>query len=266
MSQLYTKQEISQLMNLSYKTLRIYEEKGLITPCYIDSHNGYKYYNEIQIYTIEMIRYSNCELDISLKEIKELLGESNHLENLVQVLQEKKTKAEDMIKKYQQIVENINICLTHNKYTAQLYQPYIAQLNHIYYSRKANHCTSYLSYWSIAQDIYEYLNVKRVNFVVQKQDLDPDSLYKIGIMSDTPLPFLAPKLEQEAVSGNYLCIPFSSNKENYKHAIETMESFSKENQLSLDHSSIFMVHHSFDFCSEKMEDTTSILKIRIDDK
>lgn len=99
MIQLYTKKDIAQIMNLSYKTLRIYEEKGLIQPSYINPQNGYKYYDEEQIYNIEMIRYSNMELDISLSEIKDILDTKQHNVALVSLLKQKKRTSRNYGKK-----------------------------------------------------------------------------------------------------------------------------------------------------------------------
>lgn len=54
MGELYTKNDISKLMRISYKAIRGYEQKGLITPNYV-SQNGYKYYSSEQLFTIDMI-------------------------------------------------------------------------------------------------------------------------------------------------------------------------------------------------------------------
>jgi len=107
MGKLYTKNDLSKLMNIPYKALRGYEDKELISPTYINKQNGYKYYDENQIFIIDMIRYYNQNLDISLNEIKELIGQKNNSKDIKQHLINKKEEAKAIIKKYQKIVENI---------------------------------------------------------------------------------------------------------------------------------------------------------------
>lgn len=61
--------EISKLCNIPIKTLRYYEELGLIKPNFIDKYTGYRYYNEEnvkEIYKIQILK----DLNFSLVDIK----------------------------------------------------------------------------------------------------------------------------------------------------------------------------------------------------
>lgn len=263
MSQLYTKQEISELMNLSYKTLRVYEEKGLITPIYINPQNGYKYYSEDQIYTIYMIRYSNFELDISLAEIKEILGESNQQYNLIQMLEEKKANAQAMVKKYQQIVDNIEHSLSYNSLPIQLYHPYIEQMNHIFYYQPIDAIPSFFCYWNIAQDFYNYLGDKRINFTLQKINRDVEILSKIGIASESPIESITSKFKQDILCGTFLCVQFVNFEKNYTIALDKLENFAEENNLTLDLETIYLQYHAVDISSLRLEESIASLKIKI---
>lgn len=63
--------EVAKLFRLSNRTLRYYEEKGILKPHYI-GENGYRYYDPNQLLLLEMIRCFR-RLDISLEDIiKEL--------------------------------------------------------------------------------------------------------------------------------------------------------------------------------------------------
>ena len=67
---LYKIGEVSTLCNISIKTLRYYEELGLIKPIKVDIYSGYRYYDESNIeiiYKIQLLK----ELGFSLQEIKE---------------------------------------------------------------------------------------------------------------------------------------------------------------------------------------------------
>lgn len=65
--------DVAKLFHLSVSSLRHYEEKGLITPEYIDPDSGYRYYGARQFEALNSIRYLRA-LDISLNEIADFLG------------------------------------------------------------------------------------------------------------------------------------------------------------------------------------------------
>jgi len=70
MIQLYKIGEISKQCNISIKTLRYYEDLGLIKPKEVDNYTGYRYYDEENveaIYKIQLLK----DLGFSLNEIKD---------------------------------------------------------------------------------------------------------------------------------------------------------------------------------------------------
>ena len=48
--------EFSKLVDLSIKTLRYYDEIGILSPKVIDRFTGYRYYNDDRILECEMIK------------------------------------------------------------------------------------------------------------------------------------------------------------------------------------------------------------------
>ncbi len=63
--------DFSNVAGISVKTIRFYEEKGLIKPAYIDKYTGYRYYDEKNIEQILMIlQYKN--MGFTLEEIKNI--------------------------------------------------------------------------------------------------------------------------------------------------------------------------------------------------
>ena len=63
--------DFSNVVGISVKTIRFYEEKGLIKPAYIDKYTGYRYYDENNIEQILMIlQYKN--MGFTLEEIKNI--------------------------------------------------------------------------------------------------------------------------------------------------------------------------------------------------
>lgn len=63
--------DFSNVVGVSVKTIRFYEEKGLIKPAYIDKYTGYRYYDEKNIEQILVIlQYKN--MGFTLEEIKNI--------------------------------------------------------------------------------------------------------------------------------------------------------------------------------------------------
>ncbi len=62
--------DVSKLCNISIKTLRYYEEMGIITPVKVDIYSGYRFYDEENIETIYKIQLLK-ELGFSLAEIRD---------------------------------------------------------------------------------------------------------------------------------------------------------------------------------------------------
>lgn len=106
--------ELSKLCNLPVKTLRYYDNEGLLPPDYIDKFTGYRYYSAAKLsdcYRIITLK----ELGFSLTEIKELFSLpkdkfSDFLKNKEQELQELKSQTEHRIN----ILQNLNTALKEN--------------------------------------------------------------------------------------------------------------------------------------------------------
>ena len=76
--------EFSQLMQVTVKTLRHYEQKGLLLPNEVDEWTGYRYYGIGQMQTLQAIRDLQ-RLGFSLDEIKDLFDEGSHTPSLRQI-------------------------------------------------------------------------------------------------------------------------------------------------------------------------------------
>lgn len=71
--------EFAKLFNVTIKTLRLYDEKGILKPSYIDNYTGYRYYDEENIKTMTKVLILK-ELGLSLKEIKTFNFEETKIE------------------------------------------------------------------------------------------------------------------------------------------------------------------------------------------
>ena len=67
--------DFSNIVGISIKTIRFYEEKGLIKPAYIDKYTGYRYYDENnKEQLLSILKYKN--MGFTLEEIKNINQDS----------------------------------------------------------------------------------------------------------------------------------------------------------------------------------------------
>ena len=103
MKDLFKIGEIAELFHLNIKTLRYYDEIGLVKPETVDPDTGYRYYSTRQFEQLNTIRYLR-ELEVPLSEIRDFLG-GRETEKMEQILKsqidqvEKKQKELELIKK-----------------------------------------------------------------------------------------------------------------------------------------------------------------------
>lgn len=88
--------EFSRMMQVTVKTLRHYEKKGLLLPYEVDEWTGYRYYTICQMQKLNAIRQLQ-RLGFTLEEIKELYEEDSHVPSVEQ-LTEKINKTEELLK------------------------------------------------------------------------------------------------------------------------------------------------------------------------
>ena len=89
--------EFSRLMQVTVKTLRHYEQKGLLLPDEVDEWTGYRYYSIDQMQRLQAIRDLQ-RLGFSLDEIKELFEDNSHIPS-IQQLTEKIKETETQLNK-----------------------------------------------------------------------------------------------------------------------------------------------------------------------
>ncbi|WP_227851731.1 MULTISPECIES: MerR family transcriptional regulator [unclassified Clostridioides] len=76
---MYTIGQVSKFLGMSRDTLKFYEDKGLVNPKKNDE-NGYRKYNQFDIYDITTINFYR-EIDIEIKKIQEI-RKSKSISNL----------------------------------------------------------------------------------------------------------------------------------------------------------------------------------------
>lgn len=89
--------DFARLNKISIKTLRYYDELGLLKPTKIDSETGYRYYSARQLPRLNKI-VALKDLGFSLNQIGEMIDSELSVEILVSMLSQKKNEIEESIR------------------------------------------------------------------------------------------------------------------------------------------------------------------------
>lgn len=93
---LFQVKEVCKICNVTRKALLIYEEKGLLTPCYVNEETGYRYYNAENLSKLLHIRKLQS-FGFSLEEIGEYWSDTKKLSDVVARLTRLKEDLEETI-------------------------------------------------------------------------------------------------------------------------------------------------------------------------
>lgn len=104
---LFTIGEVSKLFHISVSSLRHYEHIGLLTPEYISSDSGYRYYGTEQFEVLNTIRYLRA-LDMPLAEIEDFLKNKD-----ISRIEEKLLQQKHAVLKKQQELQRIEQKINH---------------------------------------------------------------------------------------------------------------------------------------------------------
>ncbi|MGD6943327.1 MerR family transcriptional regulator [Cytobacillus gottheilii] len=100
----YTVQKLGALAGVSTRTLRYYDEIGLLKPARINS-SGYRIYGEKEVNALQQILFYR-ELGVSLEEIKEIVSSPDF--NSVAALKEHREKLLEKQRQLDQLIKNVN--------------------------------------------------------------------------------------------------------------------------------------------------------------
>lgn len=107
MENYFTIGEISKLSSISLKTLRYYDEIGLLKPKYVNKENNYRYYSIEQLTTIDLIKLFKST-GMSLYLIKEILSSQSNLDFMVQNIRNQSKVIAEKIKELSQIKKHLD--------------------------------------------------------------------------------------------------------------------------------------------------------------
>ncbi|PGZ55636.1 MerR family transcriptional regulator, partial [Bacillus thuringiensis] len=98
--------EFSKISHLTMKTLRYYDEIGLLKPAFIDPKNGYRYYDIFQLEIALLITRLKTYL-FSLEEIKDILENREKTELLNSKMKTKQENLTQQITYYSSLLKKL---------------------------------------------------------------------------------------------------------------------------------------------------------------
>jgi DNA-binding transcriptional MerR regulator len=101
---IYTINELAKLSNVTTRTLRYYDQLGLLTPAQI-GHNGYRYYNRENLLRLQQILFFR-ELDVPLKDIRNIIDRPDY--DLVEALQKHRNALKQRAERVKTLIETID--------------------------------------------------------------------------------------------------------------------------------------------------------------
>ena len=109
---MYSRGQFAVIGKVGRKALRIYHEEGLLVPVFVNGENGYNYYDESQLATLEKIKRLR-KIGLSLYEIKQVLKgkvtEKELVESKLSEMDSRLQEARELAKDEKNIPQNLNI-------------------------------------------------------------------------------------------------------------------------------------------------------------
>jgi DNA-binding transcriptional MerR regulator/effector-binding domain-containing protein len=113
--------EFSQITGLSVKTLRFYDEKGLLHPARVDPGSGYRFYNAASVERARMIARLR-ELQFPLEDIQRALAECEDDAELVAHFQRQLRVIQDRLRADQKTAKALESAIRNEAEAAELAQ------------------------------------------------------------------------------------------------------------------------------------------------
>lgn len=105
----YTINTLANLSGVSVRTLRFYNEIGLLKPAFI-TENGYRHYGQEQLLLLQQILFFR-EIGFELKKIQEILGANDF--DRMKALQSHKIVLQQNITRMQQLIKTVDTTINH---------------------------------------------------------------------------------------------------------------------------------------------------------
>ena len=113
---MYTVKQLSTLAGVTPRTLRHYDQIGLLAPESV-GENGYRYYGEQSLLRLQQILFYR-ELGLPLEAIKEIMGRRDF--NVLAALQEHRQGLQKRVQRLRQLIQTVDRTIDHLKGGTQM--------------------------------------------------------------------------------------------------------------------------------------------------
>jgi len=99
--------EFAKDLGLSVKAVRLYQDKGLLRPAFVDPWTGYRYFDERSVEQARQVCQLR-DLEFSLAEIREILSHPKDDASLLVSLERQRSAVERRLQRYDQILRSLD--------------------------------------------------------------------------------------------------------------------------------------------------------------
>ncbi|MGE7945219.1 MerR family transcriptional regulator [Lysinibacillus xylanilyticus] len=270
----YTIGEVAKLSNLSVQTLRYYDQIDLFKPAYIDTLTNYRYYQDNQIFYLDIIK-SLKYIGIALEDIKKALGLTSgellsFLEQQEQRIEEKISRLNEakytLHKTKKQLQEQIDIPVFGEVYVQVEEEMSILQVTTTELTPISNTNTHYATLIKIIENegsvlnsrygcIYPLAPYSNVNEIIYDAIFTP-------LLTERTFSQLSPNVKQTIKpAGKYVCIAFVYHPDTYFSFYEKLRKHVEVQQKTFE-SKVYELYMPATLTSEHEKKFIVELKVR----
>lgn len=245
MKDLFSIGEVAGLFGVNVKTLRFYQEAGVLPPEYTDPKTGYRYYSTKQFERLNTIKYLRA-MDIPLKQIKEFFDHKD-VGTMLEILKSQREDIKEKIRKLDMIDKKIShrIEQIENAVTLPVNTPQILELP----ERQAVYLKGEITVeddlehpiraLSSSYDLHDAIFLGKVGLTVSRENIEKRSFGNYTsvfvILDQEEKTIFSP---QKIASGSYGAIRFNgSHREAPAYYCQLLD-FLKEKHMSVSGESI----------------------------
>ena len=270
----YTIGEVAKLSNLSVQTLRYYDQIDLFKPAYIDTLTNYRYYQDNQIFYLDIIK-SLKYIGIALEDIKKALGLTSG--ELLSFLEQQEQRIEEKIsrlnqakytlhKTKKQLQEQIDIPVFGEVYVQVEEEMSILQVTTTELTPISNTNTHYATLIKIIENegsvlnsrygcIYPLAPYSNVNEIIYDAIFTP-------LLTERTFSQLSPNVKQTIKpAGKYACIAFIYHPDTYFSFYEKLRKHVEVQQKTFE-SKVYELYMPATLTSEHEKKFIVELKVR----
>lgn len=172
MSKYFTIGEISKLFNIPIKTLRYYNDIGLLKPAFIDAKTNYRYYLIDQFVIIDIIKNSKL-MGMSLQDTKNIIDSHSSVDDTLSII-------ENQIKLFDsRISDLIKIRKSMDKLRISISDTMNSKHNEVFITFRKER--RYIAYNYVSKNIEEQeVNLRKVIIDVESKKREVYSIFGLG--------------------------------------------------------------------------------------